>query len=143
MSIFKRGRVYWFHFYFQDQHIQQSTKQRNPNVARQIEAAHRTKEVYRIKRANVFQAGFHDARGALLFHIRDSDLVQKSDNFGKAWDKALSYGTHYEQRPPGRGDYIFTYTSPDREGRDGEERDRDDIEIALQEMKNSIPVQFS
>ena len=42
MAIFKRGRVYWFHFVFNGQHIQQSTKQGNPRVARQIEAAHRT-----------------------------------------------------------------------------------------------------
>jgi integrase len=42
MSIFKRGRVYWYHFVFNGQHIQASTKQGNPNVARQIEAAHRT-----------------------------------------------------------------------------------------------------
>ena len=42
MSIFKRGRVYWYHFVFNGQHIQESTKQGNPRVARQIEAAHRT-----------------------------------------------------------------------------------------------------
>jgi integrase len=43
MSIFKRGRVYWYHFIFNGEHIQESTKQGNPRVARQIEAAHRTK----------------------------------------------------------------------------------------------------
>ena len=42
MSIFKRGRVYWYHFYFKDQHIQESTRQGNRNVARQMEAATRT-----------------------------------------------------------------------------------------------------
>ena len=42
MAIFKRGRVYWFHFYFSGQHVQQSTKQGNPRVARQMEAACRT-----------------------------------------------------------------------------------------------------
>ena len=42
MAIFKRGRVYWYHFIFNGQHIQQSTKQGNPRVARQMEAAHRT-----------------------------------------------------------------------------------------------------
>jgi len=43
MSIFKRGHTYWFHFYFNGEHVQQSTKQGNPKVARQIEAAHRTR----------------------------------------------------------------------------------------------------
>jgi integrase len=42
VAIFKRGRVYWYHFIFNGQHIQSSTKQGNPRVARQIEAAHRT-----------------------------------------------------------------------------------------------------
>jgi len=42
MSIFKRGSVYWFHFLFNGEHVQRSTKQGNPKVARQIEAAHRT-----------------------------------------------------------------------------------------------------
>jgi integrase len=42
MAIFKRGRIYWYHFIFNGQHIQESTKQGNPRVARQMEAAHRT-----------------------------------------------------------------------------------------------------
>lgn len=42
MSIFKRGRVYWYHFLFSGKHIQESSKQGNPRVARQMEAAHRT-----------------------------------------------------------------------------------------------------
>ena len=43
MGIFKRGRIYWYHFYYRGRHIQQSTKQGNPRVARQMEAAWRTK----------------------------------------------------------------------------------------------------
>lgn len=42
MSIFKRGNVYWYHFLFNGEHVQHSTKQGNPRTARQIEAAHRT-----------------------------------------------------------------------------------------------------
>ena len=42
MSIFKRGGKYWFHFIFDGQHVQRSTKQGNPRVARQIEAAFKT-----------------------------------------------------------------------------------------------------
>jgi site-specific recombinase XerD len=34
--------VYWYHFWFNGEHIQESTKQRNPRVARQMESAHRT-----------------------------------------------------------------------------------------------------
>ena len=43
MAIFKRGKTYWFHFYWNGQHVQKSTRQGNPRVARQIEAAYRTK----------------------------------------------------------------------------------------------------
>lgn len=43
MSIFKRGKVYWYHFYFNGQHVQESTKQGNPRIARNMESAHRTK----------------------------------------------------------------------------------------------------
>jgi integrase len=42
MSIFKRGKVYWYHFLHEGEHVQRSTKQGNPRVARQIEAAYRT-----------------------------------------------------------------------------------------------------
>src|SRR5271156_464152 len=42
MSIFKRGNVYWYHFMFNGEHVQRSTKQGNPRTARQIEAAFRT-----------------------------------------------------------------------------------------------------
>jgi hypothetical protein len=34
MAIFKRGRVYWYHFLWDGDHIQRSTKQGNPRVAR-------------------------------------------------------------------------------------------------------------
>lgn len=42
MSIFKRGNVYWYHFLFNGEHTQKSTKQGNPRTARQMEAAYRT-----------------------------------------------------------------------------------------------------
>lgn len=42
MSIFKRGKVYWYHFVFNGEHVQRSTKQGNAKVARQMEAAYRT-----------------------------------------------------------------------------------------------------
>lgn len=41
--IYKRGRTYWFSFWYKGQRIQQSTRQGNPNVARDIESAYRTK----------------------------------------------------------------------------------------------------
>jgi integrase len=43
MSIFKRGNIYWYHFLDEGQHVQKSTGQGNPRIARQIEAAHKTR----------------------------------------------------------------------------------------------------
>lgn len=43
MAIYKRGRVYRYQFVFNGERVQCSTKQGNPRVARQIEAAHKTR----------------------------------------------------------------------------------------------------
>ena len=42
MSIFKRGRIYWYKFMWNGEIIRESTRQPNHNTARQMEAAHRT-----------------------------------------------------------------------------------------------------
>ena len=42
MSIYKRGDVYWYKFMWNGEMIRESTKQGNDQVARQMEAAHRT-----------------------------------------------------------------------------------------------------
>jgi integrase len=42
MALFKRGRVFWYHFLWNGQHIQRSTKTRNAKAAQSIEAAYRT-----------------------------------------------------------------------------------------------------
>ena len=39
MSIFKRGRIYWYKFMWQGRLVRESTKQGNDKVARQMEAA--------------------------------------------------------------------------------------------------------
>jgi integrase len=42
MAIFRRGKKYWYHFWFNGDHVQKSTKQGNPRVARTMESAYRT-----------------------------------------------------------------------------------------------------
>ena len=42
MSIFKRGRIYWYKFTFNGEAIRESTRQTNQHTARQMESAHRT-----------------------------------------------------------------------------------------------------
>jgi integrase len=42
MSIYKRGKKYWYHFVFNGRHYQESTKQSDKQAARQIEAARMT-----------------------------------------------------------------------------------------------------
>jgi integrase len=43
--IYKRGRVFWFNFVYNGEHIQKSTRQRNAQVARDAEAAERMRLV--------------------------------------------------------------------------------------------------
>lgn len=42
MSIYKRGETYWYKFTWRGELVRESTKQGNPRVARQVEAAHKT-----------------------------------------------------------------------------------------------------
>ena len=42
MSIYKRGRIYWYKFTFNGESIRESTRQTNRHTARQMESAHRT-----------------------------------------------------------------------------------------------------
>src|SRR5262249_34054323 len=39
--IYKRGKIYWFNFVYNGEHIQKSTRQKNAQVARDAEAAER------------------------------------------------------------------------------------------------------
>ena len=41
MSIFKRGRIYWYKFMWDGEMVRESTRQTNQNTARQMEGAHR------------------------------------------------------------------------------------------------------
>ncbi|MDQ3652144.1 MAG: tyrosine-type recombinase/integrase [Acidobacteriota bacterium] len=43
MAIYKRGGVYWYEFVFGGRRVRRSTKQKNRRVAREIEAAYKTK----------------------------------------------------------------------------------------------------
>ncbi len=72
MSIFKRGRVYWYHFVFEGQHIQRSTKQGDPRAARQIEAAQRTK----LAKGEV---GIHERRRIPVFADAMRDFLAWSE----------------------------------------------------------------
>jgi integrase len=42
MSIFKRGRIYWYKFMWNGEMFRESTRQTNQNIARDMESAHRT-----------------------------------------------------------------------------------------------------
>jgi integrase len=81
MSIFKRGTVYWYHFLFNGEHIQKSSKQGNPRIARQIEAAYKTAlakgEVGIIDRKKV--SSFQDAmKDFLTWSKQDHQMASSS-----------------------------------------------------------------
>jgi len=42
MAVYKRGGVWWYHFVFRGERVQESTKQGNKRVAEQMEAARKT-----------------------------------------------------------------------------------------------------
>ena len=42
MSIYKRGKIYWYKFTWRGEAFRETTRQKNANVAREMEAAHRT-----------------------------------------------------------------------------------------------------
>lgn len=42
MAIYKRGSIYWYKFTFNGEAIRESTRQKNQNTARDMEAAHQT-----------------------------------------------------------------------------------------------------
>src|SRR5712691_13274308 len=42
MAVFKRGKYYYYGFWWRGRFLMRSTRQSNPRVARQMEAAHRT-----------------------------------------------------------------------------------------------------
>jgi len=41
MSVFKRGRIYWYKFMWKGEMVRESTRQTNQNTARQMDATHR------------------------------------------------------------------------------------------------------
>jgi integrase len=43
MALFKRGKVWWYNFWWDGEHIQASTHQTNKRVAQQMESAHKTR----------------------------------------------------------------------------------------------------
>ena len=85
MSIFKRGRVYWYHFIFGGKHIQESTKQGNPRIARQMEAAHKTALAKGV-------VGFRERRRVSLDEfITDEFLPFVESKFKAAKPRTLRY----------------------------------------------------
>lgn len=85
MSIFKRGNVYWYHFLFNGKHIQESTKQGNPRIARQIEAAHRTA----LAKGEV---GFRERKSITLADFLKNEFLPFAESkFKKAKPQTLRY----------------------------------------------------
>lgn len=85
MAIFKRGRIYWYHFLFNGKHVQESTKQGNPRVARQMEAAHKTA----LAKGEV---GFRERKAlSLADFLKNEFLPFVEARFKKAKPRTLRY----------------------------------------------------
>lgn len=85
MAIFKRGRTYWYHFWFYGKHVQESTKQGNPRAARQMEAAHRTALAKG-------EAGFRERKAVSLADFLNHDFLPFVESkFKTAKPRTLRY----------------------------------------------------
>jgi integrase len=88
MAIFKRGNVYWYHFLFNGKHVQESTKQGNPRVARNMESAHRTA----LAKGEV---GFREHKALnLADFLKNEFLPFVESKFKKAKPRTLRYYTY-------------------------------------------------
>jgi integrase len=88
MSIFKRGNVYWYHFWFNGKHVQESTKQGNPRVARNMESAHRTA----LAKGEV---GFRELKAVTLSEFLKKEFLPFVESrFKKAKPSTLRYYTY-------------------------------------------------
>lgn len=77
MAIYKRGKTYWFNFWWRGRHIHRSTKQGNPRVARQVEAACRTA----LAKGEV---GIVETKPAPAFSVAIRDFLKWSEQQHKA-----------------------------------------------------------
>jgi integrase len=88
MAIYKRGRVYWYSFWFNSQRVQESTKQGNPRIARTIEAAHRTA----LAKGEV---GLRDKKPAPTL---SQFIVERFEPWAQASVTATTWREHYRGR---------------------------------------------
>ena len=72
MSIFKRGKTYWYNFWWEGEHIQTSTHQTNKRIAQQMEAAHKT----RLAKGQVGIEEREPAPTLKLFAARFTEAIQ-------------------------------------------------------------------
>ena len=66
MSIYKRGRIYWYKFMWNGEVVRESTRQTNQNTARQMEGAHRASLA---KGKSAFENRSHSPRSRAFVQI--------------------------------------------------------------------------
>jgi integrase len=85
MAIYKKRGRYYYNFWWNGRHIQESTKQGNPRVARQMEAAHRTA----LARG---ESGFREHKAVTLSDfLKHEFLPFVESKFKKAKPRTLRY----------------------------------------------------
>jgi len=115
MSIYKRGKFYWYRFVFHGKLIRESTKQGNDKVARQMEAAHRTalakgevgirekkpaptlKEFLESEFLPYAKTAHATRSGTLRYYQQGSDMLKQSKIAGLAIDQITDQNArHFE-----------------------------------------------
>lgn len=115
MSIYKRGKFYWYRFVFDGKLIRESTKQGNDKVARQMEAAHRTalakgevgirekkpaptlKEFLQLEFLPYAKTAHATKPGTLRYYQQGSDMLQHSKIAARQLDQITDQNArHFE-----------------------------------------------
>lgn len=83
-----------------------------------------------------FYEGFHGIRHAQLFHLFDSELLDRVDALDRAWTQSVSFGTRYE-RVRGADHYVFTVPF-NRAWTKQEEKAWKDIEKSIKDLYKAM-----
>jgi integrase len=102
MTVFKRGSVYKYHFVFNGEHVQRSTRQGNLKVARDMEATHRSKlakgEVGIIERKSVPTLNAFSEKFVGFVETRNASKPQTIRFYKMRLDRLLEFEPLAEER---------------------------------------------
>ena len=128
MSIFKRGRIYWYKFMWKGEMVRESTRQTNQNTARQMDATHRAS----LAKGEV---GIREQKSILTLRCFCTDRVQPwaKSTFEKAAPKTwlwYCFGINSVKNSGTLGNLKLNEIGPELIAEFASERQRDGLQIS-------------